>query len=218
MRDRRSFLARAVAGATALAGAPLLADRLAALTPPTARRSDWDDSWTRRITGKHRAVFDIPEIAEGFGVIRSHVWYQGYEQVYGTAASDLTPVAVFRHNGIYLAMNDAFWQAYGLREKLQEDIGGMAPAGSGNPFLKLPFMGSDLGIEALGRRGCVTLCCALAFAFIIVPEVMQRDGLSQEAADQKARGFLLPGMTLQPSGIFAVSRAQELNCGYVWVI
>jgi hypothetical protein len=40
-------------------------------------------------------------------------------------------------------------------------------------------------------------------------------GLSQEAARTEATRNLLPGVIMQPSGIFAVSVAQEADCVYV---
>jgi hypothetical protein len=40
-------------------------------------------------------------------------------------------------------------------------------------------------------------------------------GMTQEAALAEARRNVLPGVIMQPSGIFAVSVAQEADCVYV---
>lgn len=218
MTDRRDFFARVVAGATALTGAPALADHLAALEPGHPAQGKWDGSWTERLTGKYRAAFDIPEIAEGVGVFRANVWYANYEEMYGARPEEMTPVAVIRHAAVPMLMNDAFWAAYGYREQFKDKLGGMAGEGTGNPFMKVPYMGRDYGLQSLLDRKCIILGCGLAFGGRIVADVMRKDNLSREAADAKARSYLLPGVLLQPSGIFAVARAQELGCSYVWTI
>jgi hypothetical protein len=214
--DRRNFFARVVAGATALSGAPGLAEHLAALESAPASQRKWDNSWTERVTGKYRAVFDVPEMAEGVGVFRANLWYANYEEMYGAPAEDLTPVIVIRHAGVPMLMNDDFWAQYGYREQFKDKLGEMAGKGAGNPFLTTPFMGKDYGLTGLISRNCVILGCGLAFGGRIVSDVMKKDNLSRQDADAKARSFLLPGVALQPSGIFAVARAQDLGCSYVW--
>jgi hypothetical protein len=216
--DRRNFFARALAGATALSGAPALADQLSALEPGPMPQGKWDNRWTERLTGRYRAVFDIPEIAEGVGVFRANLWYANYEEMYGAPSQELTPVTVIRHAGVPLLMNDDFWTQYGYREQFKEKVGETTEKGTGNPFMHIPYMGRDFGLQGLLDRRCVILGCGLAFGGRIVGDVMKKDNLSREAADAKARSFLLPGVTLQPSGVFAVARAQDLGCSYVWTV
>jgi hypothetical protein len=218
MTNRRDFFARVAAGATALSGAPAFADQLAALEPGQPAQGKWDGSWTERVTGKYRAAFDIPEISEGVGVFRANVWYANYEEMYGAQAEEMTPVAVIRHAAVPMLMNDAFWAAYGYREQFKDKLGEMAGPGTGNPWMSVKYMGRDYGIQALLDRKCIILGCGLAFGGRIVADVMRKDNLSREAADAKARSYLLPGVLLQPSGIFAVARAQDLGCSYVWTI
>jgi hypothetical protein len=58
------------------------------------------------------------------------------------------------------------------------------------------------------------LGCNLAFSFEMVPKFKQA-GMTDEAARAEALTHLLPGVTLMPSGFFAISRAQEAGCQYV---
>ena len=218
MTDRRNFFARVLAGATALSGAPTLADHLTALEPDRPAQGKWDASWTERVTGKYRAVFDIPELAEGVGVFRANIWYANYEEMYGPPSLEMTPVAVIRHAAVPMLMNDAFWTTYGYREQFKDKLGEMAGPDTGNPWMSIKYMGRELGLQGLLDRKCIILGCGLAFGGRIVADVMKQDNLTREAADAKARSFLLPGVILQPSGIFAVARAQELGCSYVWTI
>ena len=86
--DRREFVGRVAAGAM-LAGLPLPKD--AALrafdgSVPPVNAEDWDLRWVGRITGKYRAVFDVPEIESGYGVWRTSIWGKQYQDVLGREA------------------------------------------------------------------------------------------------------------------------------------
>jgi hypothetical protein len=71
---RRGFLGSAAANAAALAVFPgsLLADL--PVSAPTGSTAEWDLSWTEKVTGKHKAVFDIVEPENGVGVLRAAFW------------------------------------------------------------------------------------------------------------------------------------------------
>jgi hypothetical protein len=75
-----------------------------------------------------------------------------------------------------------------------------------------PF--SELSLPKQIARGVVTLACNLALQDCV--ELVKRtDGVSDEAARAKAVAALVPGVILQPSGVFAAVLAQEANCVYV---
>ena len=75
--NRRTFLTTAGLSAAALASASsvLHAAEPSALGPALvaeeleaweqAQQETWDISWAQRVTGKHKAMFDVPEIADG---------------------------------------------------------------------------------------------------------------------------------------------------------
>jgi hypothetical protein len=65
------------------------------------------------------------------------------------------------------------------------------------------------------ERGVVFLACNLAFALDCVPRVAKADNISEEEARKVALSHVLPGVLLQPSGVFAATRAQEAGCSYV---
>jgi hypothetical protein len=76
--------------------------------------SDWDLTWVSKLTGKHKAVFDVPEVESGYGVWRATVWTNQYHNVLNIPVAELSPVVVLRHNGIVLAMQQSFWDKYGI--------------------------------------------------------------------------------------------------------
>ena len=63
--------------------------------------------------------------------------------------------------------------------------------------------------------GGIVLGCNLAFSFEVVPRFQKAGNLTPEAARAEALSHLLPGVILQPSGFFAVTRAQEAGCQFV---
>lgn len=87
---RRAFLKQAGISAAALAALPSLAKAEAgAINSPRAAllslseelaefeqppQEAWDTTWTKRVTAKHKAMFDVPEIAGGAGVFRAAIW------------------------------------------------------------------------------------------------------------------------------------------------
>jgi hypothetical protein len=173
----------------------------------------WDTRWTERLTGRVRAVFDVPEVESGYGVWRASVWARQYQDVFGVPARDLSTALVLRHNAIILAMQQGFWDRYGIGAARAVTHPATLEPTNRNPAL----MGPSDGIEALQvdfalgpfmQRGGVVLACNAALQDL-VPVVQQADGLSEAAARARVVDALVPGVILQPSGVFAVIHAQQ---------
>jgi hypothetical protein len=211
-QSRRDFLDRLALGAATLAALPIPLPLAAAPAPD----GKWDLSWVQRIAGKHRVVLDVPEIDNAYGVWRASIWASQYQEVLGAQPRDLSTVLVLRHNAIFLAMREAFWQQYGVGKAK----GAMHPvsrtATDRNPALlaDVPAPFDALALDKLIARGGIVLACNLAFDEPI-EMINAKDGLGDEAARARAIEMHVPGVTLQPSGIFAVIRAQEAGCLYV---
>lgn len=214
--DRRTFLAWA-GGAAALATAPHALAANAAPASMLPSSSDFDFTWMRRVTGKYRAVLDAPEVEGGIPVVRAVVWGMQYAQAFGVPMNQVSQVLVLRHHAIELAMGDAYWARFPLGTELKFSDA------AGQPYRKNPIRGErgelpeafrPLTLEKFQANGGIVLACDLALAHYAVPRY-QAAGLS--AADARAAAIkdLLPGVILQPSGIFAVSAAQDVGCRYV---
>jgi len=63
-------------------------------------------------------------------------------------------------------------------------------------------------------NGGIVLLCALAFRDS-VEKIAQSEKISADEADKRARSMIVPGVIMQPSGIFAAVLAQENGCHYV---
>ena len=221
---RRQFLDRLAAGTAALGGLPLAlgatAGMLDAAALPGASSANWDLSWVAKLTGKHRTVFDVPEVESGYGVWRASIWMAQYESVLGIPARDMSAAVVLRHNGIVLAMDQAFWDRYGIGKAKNVLHPVTQEPTDRNPVLlssargEQPAQFDRFALDKFLARGGVALACDLALADC-VQLIASKDGLAPEAARAKAIGHLVPGVVLQPSGVFAAIRAQEAGCQYL---
>jgi hypothetical protein len=73
--------------------------------------------------------------------------------------------------------------------------------------------GGAATITGLLAAGGIVLACNKAFSGVIRPTVARTMNLTGDAADKAAREFLIPGVILMPSGVFALIAAQQAGCG-----
>jgi hypothetical protein len=215
---RRDFLGwLGASGVMAAAGLPAT---LHATTDTLPRPVDdkWDMSWCDRVTGKVRAVFDSPEVSEGAGFWRAQLWRVQHVAVYGGAVTDASSVLVIRHEAIPLAMNDAYWARFEIGKELKlRDENGKKWAKANMIASAPPNAKGDaamFNIPAFINSGGIVLACNLAFSDPVA-RYMKEDKLSKEDARKRAIENLIPGVILQPSGVFAVQRAQQAGCHYM---
>jgi hypothetical protein len=239
-RPRREFLGQlaatvalasvACAPAASTAAAPVPAPgpatgatpaAAAAATPKPQQPVHWDDSWTTRVlAAKHKAVFDGPEIADGEAPSQAGLFYEGLAAVSGVVDADVVPVVVMRHMGVPVAFNDHLWDKYQLGKWLKQK-----DPTSGKPARRNPYAHAERGdkyanlppdgtLPELYRRGAVLLACSRAasyFAYQIAERTKQPFPLVRD----EVKANLIDGVILQPSGVYAVLRAQEVGCAYI---
>jgi hypothetical protein len=118
---------------------------------------------------------------------------------------------------IDLIMDDEHWQymKVGKELKIKNDKGKWTEV---NP-ISAKSVGDDpkekkYKIETFIADGGIVLGCSWAFG-AIVQSYQGKDKLTAADADAKARAHLIPGVILQPNGIFAALRAQEAGCQYI---
>ncbi len=228
MPPRRHFLSQL--GAASLAGlaTPSLVAALPAPAPsprfgkpddhPLPITETWDMSWTARVNGKYRAIFDSPEIGEGGALVRAVAWCDMYKEVYGSDRSEMSPVVVIRHAAIDLIMNDAYWATYevGKENKLRNEQG--KKWAMHNPLSAESRPDEEKArkytLQSFIAGGGIVLGCGWAFRFA-ASRVAKREKLEPAEARKRAMEQMIPGVILQPNGIFACLRAQEAGCHYV---
>jgi len=227
MSSRRDFLATA-ASTGLLASVPFdLSDSLAPSLPlhgnerllAAGYAADKADlTWVVKLRGKSRAVFDSPRVSEGGALFRAVLWRRQVRDSLDTPLEDVTPVVVFRHEAIPLIMDDEFWDHLGIGKDLKwkdEKSGKWLKA---NPLASAPASASanvkEYTIPAFIKSGGIVLACGLAFGQVVY-QYQQKDKLSHDDAQKRAKEHLLPGVIIQPSGFFAVLKAQDEGCKYM---
>lgn len=234
--DRRSFMQQLAMGSLGAAAVPGFAaagplpaaagsSRTSAAaewqaTEVAAAAVDFDTAWTSRLTGKHRAVFDVPEIEGGTGVWRAGLWSTHYADVLKAPAAEIQPVIVIRHAAIPLLMSQEFWATYRVGKSSKVTHPMTEKRTQRNPVMMtekddgLPPFLAKLALDQQAARGAIVIGCNMAFGRM-VGMVMEQDKLDGKAAREKALTYMLPGAILQPNGIFGLTLAQQHGCVFV---
>jgi hypothetical protein len=235
---RRQFIGELAAGAAALAAvacAPAAAASNAAsqapapapaTTPPAAPMQPlpaqstmkWDASWMEKITGKHKAVFDSPEINDGTALYHAFSYLSSVKDVFGGTDSDAGVVCCLRHAAVPMLYNDAMWAKYDIGTETKtldqktklgvtRNIYYQRVDKDGKPNDDRP----SATIKSLSSRGVIFVGCDLAtrgFSYRLAQKTKQE----QKVVYEEIRQNLVPGAVLLPTGIFATLLAQEAGC------
>lgn len=230
--DRREFLTRLAASGVALSALPaaLSAAESPDATSAVAPYREWeeqppaapqfDTTWTDKLTGKYKTVFDVPAIEGGAGVWRAGMWMDHYKEVLKAQTADLSPVIVIRHAGIPLIMNHEFWEKYDIAKESKVRHPMTDKKTKRNPVLmnveedKLSPRLAGYALNKLIERGVVVLACNLAFGGMVAT-LAKKEKLNMADARKQAMAMMVPGVILQPNGIFGVALAQHHGCGFV---
>jgi hypothetical protein len=234
--DRRRFLQHLTLGGVALgttpallgasetprahddsAGASPFEDFLEAAQPAQPR---FDITWTQKLTGKYKAVFDVPELTGGSGVFRAALWRNHYRDMLQATPADLSPVLVIRHNAMPFIMSHEFWERYDvakankLRHPLTDKPTRRNIVNMTAEDDNMPPSFAAYAIDKQIAAGTIVLGCNMAFS-AMTALVRKKDKLEAGPAREKALSMMLPGVLLQPNGIFGVTLAQQHGCAFV---
>jgi len=216
--SRRKFIGTlaATAGMAGL-GSPLFANEIS--KKPVGLVSSGDaEEWMKNIKGSHRVVYDAPEPHDGFPVIWAWAYYLTNNQT-KINDDDMTAMVVLRHNAIPFALRDELWEKYNLGETFKiNDSRTQSPA-IRNTFYKLekgdlPFEGVD-GIKAMQDRGAMFCVCDLALT-VYSSFTAQAMDLDPKEVRKDWEAGVLSDIQIVPSGVWALGRAQENGCGYIY--
>lgn len=219
---RRDFVSQVTAGAVGVSGLMAWTGSLAELEAAAAQGDPtWNVTWPDALTGRHKGVFDCVDTESGLGVWRAGAWASQVTEVLKATPADLSPVIVLRHDAIALAMSQAFWDKYPVNadKKITHPMT-EAPT-TKNPVLLdekdgIPAPFNMMSLTKQLSRGVTVLACNLALRSM-VELVKTTDKVDDVEARKRAVAGLIPGVILQPSGVFGAVRAQQAGCAYVRV-
>lgn len=220
---RRRFLGTITAGAATAGIAGLFASIQQARAGGLSTISDNDpEDLFKQLRGKHRIVFDVTRPHD----ILPFAWPRVFlmtNELTGTPSKDCSVVVVLRHDGIPYAMQSSLWEKYNFGEVFHADDPASKKPATRNPFWKpakgafvVPGFGEvSIGINELQDSGVKFCVCEAA---LTVYSAGLAQGLNVNAADLKKEWIsgLLPGIQPVPSGVWAISRAQENGCSYCY--
>ena len=221
--NRREFIEHIAA--TAMFGAlPLtsLPSAFGAFTAPAnANASGFDFSWVNKLKGKtHKAIFDCAEVDSGYGVWRAGMWEPQYHAELGVKPTDTATVLVLRHAALVLAFQQDFWDKYaiGADDKVTHPITQQStdrnPALLSSTRSEIDAQFDAFALPNFISKGGIVLGCNVAMQFFSMG-LAKKANISVDEARSRAVAAMLPGVTLQPSGVFGCVRAQEAGCVYV---
>jgi hypothetical protein len=223
-KPRRDFIGQLAGGAAAMAGlslAPFATAQAAAVGNPALASGEWDDSWTQKLQGKKLlTVFDSVEFNSGLALHQANAVMKNYTEVVGVPEKDLGLVVVIRHRSIPMAFNDRMWEKYDAGADLKLDDPTTGTPAKRNPFLHLlktdthGLVDDQTSLESLYNRGVIFLGCNRA-TMGMASRLAKKSGAKMEDVHAELKANLIPGMTLLPTGIFAVVRAQNVGCSYM---
>ena len=218
--SRRKFIGT-VAAAASLSG---LMAPFAAFSgnKQASYNADELDGWFSKIKGKRRMVFDATQPHD----ILPFAWPKVFlmtNAATGSPEEECTAVVVLRHDAIPYAMESSLWEKYNFGEVFHAPDPKNGNPSKRNPFWKpapgdfiVPGMGEvAIGIDQLQKSGVLFCVCDAA---LTVYSSALAEGMSLDAATVKAEWVkgLLPNIQVVPSGVWALGRAQEHGCGYIF--
>jgi intracellular sulfur oxidation DsrE/DsrF family protein len=199
---RRGFFTR-IAGVMALGAAAFV---------PTAPHAETDaedgPDWPGKLTGRHKQVVDAYEINEGFPL--------AFVLNFLEPNKSATGVIILRHEAFPLALNHAMWEKYKIGEAEKINDPETKAAAVKNPYFepKPGVLRNDkTAIDKLLARGTVFGACNLALRGH-ARRLAKNAGVTADEAAKEFVANIIPGITVIPSGVWGVNRAQEAGCSY----
>ncbi|HSB93905.1 MAG TPA: hypothetical protein VLC28_12350 [Flavitalea sp.] len=175
-----------------------------------------------KITGKHKMVFDATQPHGLFPFAWPRVFLMTNEMT-GSPQKDVSVVVVLRHDAIPYAFEDKLWVKYKFGEFFKADDPATKSRATRNPFAqpasgeyKVPGIGPvAIGINELQASGVIFVVCDAAMT---VYSAVMAESMKMDPAEVKKEWIagLLPGITPVPSGVWALGRAQEKGCAYIF--
>jgi hypothetical protein len=204
--QRRSLFGR-LAGAAALGLAGLLP-----MSSGTAIAAPGTDgpNWPGKLKGRHRQVVD------GYALNGGYPLAFAYNFVSTNAPGAATSVVILRAGAFPMALGNTIWAKYKIGETFKIiDPETNAPAVK-NPFLHPKpgvLLGDDIAVDRLLATGGIIGACNIALHGQS-KRLASNAGVSADDAAKEWAANIVPGITIVPSGVWGLNRAQEAGCTY----
>ena len=204
---RRNLFRLAGATVLGLAGLSFAASRAEAATPLAGD----DPDWPGKLKGRHRQVVDAYTVNDGRPLAFASTFL-----LTDAAPSSATSVVILRAQALPVALDSAIWEKYKIGESLKIIDPEIKATAVKNPFLNPKpgvLLTDDMAIDRLLGKGVVFGACNIALHGLS-KQLASNAGVSADDAAKEWAANLVSGITLLPSGVWGVNRAQEAGCTY----
>tara|TARA_B100000989_G_C19400392_1_gene409687 strand:- start:171 stop:842 length:672 start_codon:yes stop_codon:yes gene_type:complete len=218
--DRRKFFTSIALGVGATAFPNFIKDfdDLEPVSSDTEIKLNELDNWFDNIKGEHRVVYDGSEPHNTLPITWNWAFLESNNSV-GVKDDNITAMTVLRHSGIVFAFNSDVWKKFKLGELVSfNDNKTGSPALRNTVYepqegdMPLPPI---QGIKDLQTRGSLFCVCDLATK-VYGSAVAQKMNLNPDDVYSEMVEGILPEIQLVPSGVWALGRAQNMNCAYIF--
>ncbi|WP_116770317.1 Tat (twin-arginine translocation) pathway signal sequence containing protein [Maribacter litoralis] len=216
--SRRKFMGAVLMGATASTLSLITGPVYAAMPNCDDKKMAEADDWFNKIKGTHRIVYDGSTPHDGFPIIWNWAFYLSNNET-GSKDDDITAMTVLRHNAIPFALKSEVWKKYKLGEVFGVNDNTTNAAALRNPYYEpqngdfpMPVI---QGIKEMQERGAMFCVCNLALS-VYSGAVAEKMGLDAKKVYQEWVDAVHPEIQIVPSGVWALGRAQQNGCGYIF--
>lgn len=168
------------------------------------------ESWPGPLKGTYHQVFDGVESRTGKVLAYAANFLAGDPEATSAA------VVIVRDTAVVIALGNEIWAKYKIGEALHFIDPETGAAAVKNPFLypKPGLLGNDdWALDRLLAKGAVVGACTVALTGVS-HTLAHNAEVSPEEATREWRANVVPGVTLLPSGVWGVNRAQRAGCSY----
>lgn len=221
---RREFLGALTTGVASLGMATFMNPQPAVANPELVAGSNIHeaDAWFNDIRGKHKVVFDATRPHEMLPFAWPRVFLLTNAAT-GTPEANNSVVVVLRHYAIPYAFEDRIWDKYKFGDVVKADDPATGKPAMRNPFakpkqgdFKVPGIGEvAIGINELQASGVKFCVCDVAMT-VMANTLAPMMNLKAEDIKKDWVSGILPGIQVVPSGVWALGRAQEKGCAYIF--
>ncbi|MFL5764997.1 MAG: twin-arginine translocation signal domain-containing protein [Bacteroidia bacterium] len=214
--SRRKFLTTALTGAAAfgLSSIPFSLDAETGTEPATKADPLFAESEKLFAAqkGKHKMVFDMWKHTNGAALSWALTLMDTYNEQ-GIPDKELSIAIVLRYAGGPLALNDTLWAKYEFGKRIELKDPETDQYATRNLYAKCPTEDDDC-FELFQKRGGLICVCKKGTEHS-AESLAEKMKVDKEVMKKEFFDAVLPGIHLVPSGIWAMSRLQDLGFRFV---
>lgn len=219
-KTRRQFIGKLALGATAAtAGLSMFSNPANAMKSFDKKILNGADEWLKsNLKGSHKVAIDGSAPHDALPLIWTWVYYYSNNET-NVSDKDMTALCVLRHSAIPFAFEDRLWDKYNLGEFFGIKDNTTKSPSKRNPYYEpkegdfpSPFID---GTKKMQERGAIYAVCGMAI-MVYSGHVAKQLGADAEEVKKDWMSGILPGIQVVPSGVWALTRAQEYGSTYIY--